>query len=122
MSDPKHTPGPWAWGYISDKNNGYVVGVACDLDGKTVSGCVDRDDITDQLLYKSVIGEHEAATCNYADARLIAAAPDLLAALEAAPGPSMLVNRAAHNGEAWAVELVEWFLGSRAAALAKVKP
>src|SRR5207253_1640437 len=67
-----HTPGPWAWGYIGEKSNGYIVGLACKQDGTMLSGYVDADDIVETLIYKGVIGEHEAATCNYADARLIA--------------------------------------------------
>ena len=61
------TPGPWAWSYIGEKVNGYVIGGACDVDGKPLTGCVDEADLPDQVLYKSSVGEHEAATCNYAD-------------------------------------------------------
>ena len=78
-----HTPGPWAWAHTSDKDNGYVVGLACDIHGEPLTGLVDFDDLPDELLCSfCAIGEHEAATCNYADAHLMAAAPELLAALK----------------------------------------
>lgn len=55
----KHTPGPW---YTTAKGNKYQAQIAQEPTGKTIS-----------VTY----------TGNDADARLIAAAPDLLAALEA---------------------------------------
>src|SRR4051812_2815030 len=72
MSEEKHTPGPWTIGYtdgsgalIDDSNGAYVV-------GPWMSGLVIRG------------GEKEGIPCGVLreqDARLIAASPDLLAAI-----------------------------------------
>jgi hypothetical protein len=83
------TEAPWAWSYIGEKVNGYVIGIGVHLDGTIASGFEeDRDDITDGLLECMEIGNHEAATCNYADPDFIVAArsalPRLLDALGAA--------------------------------------
>ena len=76
-----HTEGPWAWMRIGEKINGYVVGVACDRNGKQLSGYIDDQlDMVDGVIYKSDVGDREGATVNYADAELISAAPNLLAA------------------------------------------
>lgn len=90
----KHTSGPWAWCFIGDKTNGYIVGTFFDKNNKQLSGQLTDDDIwldegaspgdyCDELLIESneIVGDHEVATCNYANAHLIAAAPDLLKAL-----------------------------------------
>lgn len=67
------TKGPWSWGYIGEKSNGYVVGLSCKEDGTPLAGLVEeREDMVDQILYQGQIGEHEAATCNYADPAFIA--------------------------------------------------
>jgi hypothetical protein len=60
MADTKHTPGPWS---ILDERRGFIV-TACDdcYDVATVRNIGNRD--------------------NAANARLIAAAPDMLAALQ----------------------------------------
>lgn len=62
----KHTPGPWKV-IISDFGNAYV---------RDVGGLI--AELPKSRRYKSEFGEYEA------NAKLIAAAPDLLAALEAA--------------------------------------
>lgn len=59
----KHTPGPWAYAY--DGSSTWSIGEADDPQDKLVASIGDRDDAR--------------ATAN---ARLIAAAPDLLKALE----------------------------------------
>lgn len=58
-----HTPGPW--GYCYDGSSDWSIGEASDPQGKFVANIWDKDDV-------------RAA----ANARLIAAAPDLLAALK----------------------------------------
>lgn len=64
--------GPLSWAPIGEKVNGFVIGWACTPDDTPVQGRIeDRDDIVDDLVYKGELGEHEAATCNYAD-------PDIL--------------------------------------------
>lgn len=85
----KMTPGPWSWGHIGEKTNGYVVGIACKEDGTPLAGLVEEvDDRVDTILYRGFVGEHEAATVNYADPEGIVAlrnaAPALLDALAAA--------------------------------------
>ena len=69
----KATCGPWAWDSPFEKVNGYVIGVACDLEGNDIKGRVeDPDDMVDEVLeYQTYIGEHEALTCNYADPEFI---------------------------------------------------
>lgn len=80
------TPGPLSWSYIGDKMNGYVIGVACREDGTPLVGHVSEDDMVEDFLALSTVGEHEAATCNYVDPAFVVAlrnaAPTLLAALE----------------------------------------
>jgi hypothetical protein len=58
MSEPQHTPGPW-------KDNGYMQVVSPLMATVATTGCTDSTPIKEQL----------------ANARLIAAAPDLLDAL-----------------------------------------
>lgn len=67
-SNPKHTPGPWAW----DSRNGddYLVSCASDTPHIVVLGFM-----RDRLIPADAIGD--------ADRALIAAAPCLLAALKA---------------------------------------
>jgi hypothetical protein len=62
MSDAKHTPGPWYWAGLGDLRG------AGDLE---VGDCLDR------------LSDKDEVPRFAADARLIAAAPDLLAACEA---------------------------------------
>jgi deoxycytidylate deaminase len=57
MSNPKHTPGPWGWYY-----GGCLIGTASNGQPHHITKC--------------------EAISNSADSRLIAAAPELLAALE----------------------------------------
>jgi len=86
----KATPGPWAWVPVGEKVNGYQIGTIFDKDGKPLSGYVDECDVDgnildEELLYKYMIGEVEAAVCNYCDADFIAASreavPKLIAAV-----------------------------------------
>ena len=70
MSEAKHTPGPWQ---IADENNNSC-GVLLGIEHNLVA-CLDRQCSN---TWKIVIGRDEML----ANARLIAAAPDLLEALE----------------------------------------
>jgi hypothetical protein len=79
------TERPWSWEQIGEKVNGYVIGVAFTEDGEPIAGRVQEPDfVVDGIL----VGEHEAATCNYDDPGLIVTAvnalPGLLAALDLA--------------------------------------
>lgn len=67
MCEEKHTPGPWEW-----RNNKYGELRLFGPDNATVIGVDDQCSTTKN--------EAHVATWNDADARLIAAAPDLLAA------------------------------------------
>ena len=60
----KMTDSPWCWSIISIKDNGYIIGSACDLNDEPYSGFVEIDVV---LVDPVMIGEHEAATCNYSD-------------------------------------------------------
>jgi hypothetical protein len=67
------TPGPWRWGHfgidLGAEHQGYAL------------GCLDGPDNTSVLSY-GMDGEEDIYAENPADAWLIAAAPDLLAACE----------------------------------------
>ena len=83
----KATPGPWAWAHIGEKVNGYVIGNAVNGKGEDLSGHVEFFDYDEEsgdivethLTFHEVVGDHEASTCNYADATFIAHAPDDIA-------------------------------------------
>lgn len=99
----KATPGPWCWGYIGEKTNGYIIGTACDEDGKPFEGNVPEFYANggEVILHSpSMIGEHEASTVRYGDASLIAHAPTdlayLLARLAAAEKVVEAAERALH--------------------------
>mgnify|MGYP001560868222 CR=1 FL=1 len=79
----KATKGPWSWFDISDKGNGYIIGTAFDERGRQLCGRIPDDLFFDEekLRIGAQIGEHEAATCDYADADFIAHAPDDIAFL-----------------------------------------
>lgn len=62
------TNGPWCWAQIGEKVNGYILGTGEDESGKPYDGLVEDDD---ELCEPLLIGEHEAATCNYHDPALI---------------------------------------------------
>lgn len=78
------TEGPWCWTYFGSKDNGYIVGKAWQ-DGIECVGHIENDDDFEEPI---VLGEHEAATCNYGNPEFIAHSrtdiPDLCAALRAA--------------------------------------
>ena len=87
-NDVKHTPGPWAIGYDTETRKGVnsanVFSVAKDSEG--FPQCIAQ---VPGLFLNTTLAEQERAALDRADvaialanARLIAAAPDLLAALE----------------------------------------
>ena len=79
----KITEGPWSWEYIGEKVNGYAIGLAYDENGEVLSGLIknDPDAMTDSILRKYLVGEHEATTCNYSDADAISQAPEDISTL-----------------------------------------
>jgi hypothetical protein len=83
------TPGPWAWEATGEKSNGWCLGLAESVNGQPYEGRVPDDEFVNETLgERSLIMEHDAATCNYADPEFISRArqiiPKLLAALDAA--------------------------------------
>lgn len=58
------TPAPWAWGNISDKDNGYIIGTAYDETGEMLSGRI-GDGV--EFMGDTIVCEFEAAVCNYDD-------------------------------------------------------
>ena len=82
-SHAAHTPGPWAWEWIAEKSNEWAVGQAWREDGTPISGqIVEGEWLEDTIIERRLIGMNESGHANAADAHLIAAAPDLLAALK----------------------------------------
>ena len=81
--DREATPGPWSWTHIGEKTNGYILGFACDGNGKPLEGYVDFEDVVEPVLNTSLVGEHEAATCSYRDPELICASRTALPRLVA---------------------------------------
>ena len=69
MSEEKHTPGPWQACDVGDYS---------DYDGRC------RVILGDELRIAVILGDHDESAAN---ARLMAAAPDLLASLEEACDP-----------------------------------
>lgn len=116
------TPGPLAWGFLRRDDNGYIIGAGVAVDGKPVSGFVRTSDITDEFLCKSLIGEYEAATCNYKDPEAIVLAVNLAAHLaavaEAAERMSMECARGALPPSLGAVERLDSALAALKAAAA----
>lgn len=68
----KHTPGPWAQSHRKQPNGGYVTQVYCEK-GETIASLA---------WYPVEMGDGITGTSREANARLIAAAPDLLLALD----------------------------------------
>ena len=99
MSDSKFTPGPWFWEYSQDSDGPIALSA-----GRT-----------DVLLATGAFGRAWAEVGD-ADARLIASAPDLLAACEAA-GPLLLLLGAKTD---WPAE-VKVTLEAMRAAVARAK-
>ena len=94
-----HTPGPWtAW----DRGIGWEVHHSVDANGYGIS-----------------INDGFRETFSEADAKLIAAAPDLLAALERIVTASD--SNEAKGGEMWWAETVYPFVEAAKAVLAKAK-
>jgi hypothetical protein len=67
----KHTPGPWAYSH-----NSWEFSDVYGTDGKVVATCQIDEDVTEET-------QEMLETIKEANARLIAAAPDLLEALQA---------------------------------------
>jgi len=98
----KATEGPWAWGQIGEKINGYVVGIAIHEDETFHSGYLDENkidedgDFVEDVLRFSYIGEHEASTCNYGDPDFISHArtdePKLVTEVERLRGTLMEIH------------------------------
>lgn len=82
----KMTPGEWCWSFAGSKDNGYIVGSACNEHGEPHSGFIDINYAT--MIDPVMIGEHEAATVNYKDPAGIVAlknnAPSIITELTAA--------------------------------------
>lgn len=80
MSEVKHTPGPWHVGVRQPNSDKFVYGA----DGEEVANCDRLTNFPD---------------VNLANARLVAAAPDLLEALEACE--SLLSAKAGKDPRVW---------------------
>lgn len=72
MGEMKHTPGPWATEYMESPRGGYAQQI---FDANLVL-------VATAAWYPVKVGESTTATNREANARLIAAAPELLEALE----------------------------------------
>lgn len=78
-----YTPGPWAWEWVAEKSNEWAVGQAWREDGTPISGQIQEGEwLEDTIIERRLIGMNESGHANAADARLIAAAPDLYEALK----------------------------------------
>lgn len=84
MSKPKHTPGPWA---VESK----IVGNPSGLEGTQVV-TKDYNYLVAQCPTDPVNGMHVSVAKAEANARLIAAAPELLEALRIAQAKLLLLN------------------------------
>lgn len=78
----KATPGPWCWESVAEKANEFVVGIACDKNGKFFEGCINGKDydeesdawVEDAIIRRTEIGANEDGQANFADAELLARA------------------------------------------------
>lgn len=88
--NPPHSPGPWA---IDHLLSAYDRSIIARVDGIAISANISGPHISDSERARQSIYNHEGfPETSMANARLIAAAPELLAAL------IRLENRAAHAG------------------------
>jgi hypothetical protein len=89
------TEGPWAWESVAEQSNEFVVGLACDKNGKAIEGEIPHgidddsgDFIDDEIIRRCEIGNNEGGQANFADAEFIAQSrtliPDLIAKLREA--------------------------------------
>lgn len=111
MSQSKHTPGPWGQSHRKREDGMYATEVY-DAKGETIATCA---------WYPVPLGGGHTATNRDANARLIAAAPDLLDACRAALEYDAAIQRYAVHGKSWVggddldALYADWINKSRAA-------
>jgi len=107
MSDTKHTPGPWS--VIAPKRAGGELGSMADVGILGANGAI----IAEAWLECPLPAHEKYIAPSEANARLIAAAPDLLDALEEIAAPACMAMNSADR--------VEAFRDLARAAIAKAK-
>lgn len=88
MSEGKHTPGPWKQSHRKQPNGDYITQVYC-AGGETIANVA---------WYPVELGDGITGTSRGANARLIAAAPDLLEALQQSINQMQMAGDAIENG------------------------